>query len=387
MRTDEIREHLTDKLLPFWAAMRDDRRGGYIGLMDYGLNADESADKGCIYHSRILWTFSTAALTLNDARWRAEADHAYAFLKRFFDQEHGGVYWSVTADGQPQDTTKHTYCQAFAIYGLSAYYRLTGLSEARERAMALFQLIETRMRDADGYGEAYLRDLTPRSNEKLSENGVMASRTMNTLLHVVEAYAELQRACPDEAVLTAGQKILAIFMNYVYNRQKRRLEVFFDQSYRSLIDMQSYGHDIEASWLLWDAAKTLLPAGALGPYRDMCLDLARSTTERALTDNGLLSECVRGVDDTVRVWWVQAETLLGLENAYELTGESVWLTRMAEQWDTIKRLFIDERPGGEWHWSVYEDGTPTGKPVAEPWKGPYHNGRMCLRMIDAGLTF
>ena len=179
------------------------------------------------------------------------ARHAFAFLPHFEDTERGGVYWSVTADGEPLDKTKHTYCQA----------------------MALFRLIETKCSDAGGYGEAYEPDFTPVGNEKLSDNPKLmerhetASRTMNTLLHVLEGYAELYRAMPDEAVRRAGEVCLERFLNVMYNPGKRRLEVFYDRNYRSLLDMQSFGHDIEASWLIWDAAETLLPESPTTAWR------------------------------------------------------------------------------------------------------------------------
>ena len=385
MLRDEIREHLETKILPFWEKLADPAQGGYYGYMDKDLKIDPEADKGCILNSRILWTFSTAARELDGGdAYRPFADRAYEFLSRFEDPRHGGVYWSVTFDGKPADTTKHTYCQAFAVYGLAAYYRLTGKKEALEKAMGLFRLMESRCRDEGGYLEALKEDFSPESNEKLSENGVMASRTMNTLLHVVEAYAELYRACPTEEVRRAGEEGLTRLLKVFYNPEKRRLEVFCDAEYRSLLDMQSYGHDIEGSWLLWDAAETLIPkAEDRAPWREMCLDLVRSVTERAFTDHGLKNECVDGVEDETRVWWVQAETMLGFANAYALTGEEIWKERMRIEWNAILRMIVDPREGGEWFWSVDEDGTPTGRAVAEEWKCPYHNGRMCLRLLSS----
>lgn len=385
MLSEEIRNHLENKILPFWEGLADPVYGGYYGYVDKELRVVKEADKGCILNSRILWTFSTAARELNQPELREYADRAYDFMRRFEDDKNGGVFWSVTFDGKPADTTKHTYCQAFAVYGLAAYYRLTGKQEALDKAMALFRLIESKCSDAGGYLEALKADFSPESNEKLSENGVMASRTMNTLLHVVEAYAELERACPDAAVRKAGRVCLERFLHTFYNPERHRLEVFCDDAYHSLLDMQSYGHDIEASWLLWDAAVTLLPEAERMPYREMCLDLARSVCERAFTDHGLKNECVDGVNDELRIWWVQAETMLGVENAWELTSESVWLDRLETQWRSIQRLIVDKRAEGEWYWSVYEDGRLTERPMVEEWKCPYHNGRMCLRLMKAKL--
>ena len=384
MLKDELARHLREKILPFWERLADPVNGGYYGWMDRELRVNPAAHKGCILNARILWSFATAARVTGEERYREDARRALDFLSRFEDGERGGVYWSVTAEGQPLDTTKHTYCQAFVIYGLAAWYRLTGDENALQRAMDLFDVIEKRCRDAGGYGEAYQADFSPESNEKLSENGVMASRTMNTLLHVLEAYAELYRARPSERVRQAGVEALERFLKVMYNPAKHRLEVFYDADYRSLLDMQSYGHDIEASWLIWDAAETLLPPEARGPWREMCLDLARSVYERAFTDHGLRNECVDGVNDETRIWWVQAETLLGLDNARRLTGEPMWEKAMETQWNTIQRMIVDPRPLGEWYWSVHEDGSLTGRPMVEEWKCPYHNSRMCLRLMELG---
>ena len=382
MFRNEIEEHLRDKLLPFWENLEDRTHGGFFGLVDRDLRIWPEADKGCILHARILWTFSTAARILKDASLLEYADHAYHSLSMFEDPVNGGYFWSVTHDGKPSDTSKHTYCQAFVIYGLASYSRLTGSAEALRKAEALFRTVSSRCTVHNGYGEAYRSDFSPESNEKLSENGVLASRTMNTLLHVLEACAELYRAGGNEEVRQAGIRILERFLGSLYNPEKHRLEVFLDDTYRPLLDMQSYGHDIEASWLVWDAAEAFLPEDDLPPYRAMCLDLARSVTERAFTDHGLLNECVNGVNDCQLVWWVQAETVLGFVNALQLTGEPVWGDRVLKEWDAILAKIVDPRPGGEWYWSVLEDGSFTG-PVAGEWKCPYHNGRMCLRVLEA----
>ncbi len=385
MLSDEMKAHLTGTILPFWEKLADETLGGFYGYVDKNLRVKRDADKGCILHSRILWTFSTAARILGDDGLRASADRAYDFLRRFEDVEHGGVYWSVTHDGRPADTTKHTYCQAFAIYGLAAYYRLTGNREALDKAAGLYRLIEEKCRDVEGYGEAYRADFSPESNEKLSENGVMASRTMNTLLHVLEGYTELYRAWPDEGLREKGKQALARFLHTIYNRHEHRLDVFFDADFHPLLDMQSYGHDIEASWLLWDSVTALLPEAEWPPYRDMCLDLARSVRQRAFTDHGLKNECVDGEVNELRVWWVQAETMLGFANAYSLTQDEAWLECLSAQWAAIRRMIVDKRPGGEWYWSVYENGELTERPMVEEWKCPYHNGRMCLRLMEANL--
>ena len=385
MIREELREHLETRILPFWAGLSDERFGGFYGHMDEELRLRKDADKGCILNSRILWTFSTAARVLNREKWQGPAEQAFRFFPRFEDGEHGGVYWSVTHDGKPADTTKHTYCQAFAIYGLAAYYRLTGEASALEKAKALFRIIENKCRDEKGYLEALKADFTPESNEKLSENGVMASRTMNTLLHVVEAYAELYRAWPDAAVHEAGRQALLQCMAQVYHPAKRRMEVFFDNDFHPLLDMQSYGHDIEGSWLLADAGGVFLKDGERGRLNAMCLDLLISAAERAWTAQGLDYECVNGEVNTIRAWWPQAEAMLGFAWGWRQTGDAAWLERLAQQWRYIQSAVVDPREGGEWLNEIQRDGTSLHKPVVEEWKCPYHNGRMCLMIVISAL--
>ncbi|MCR5094907.1 MAG: AGE family epimerase/isomerase [Lachnospiraceae bacterium] len=382
MSVSKYQEHLEKKLLPFWQSLKDEEFGGYYGYMGEDLQLEKKADKGCILNSRILWFFSTAARVLGRDDLRSYADHAYRFLKQFEDEEHGGVYWSVSYDGKPADTTKHTYCQAFAVYGLAAYYRLTGNPEVLEKAAALFRVIETRCRDDGGYLEALKADFSPESNEKLSENGIMASRTMNTLLHVLEAYAELCRANTAQDVRAAGVRCLEQFLHTVYNPEKRRMEVFFDAEFHPLLDMQSYGHDIEGSWLIWDAAETFLPEEEREPWKAMCLDLLQSSTERAFTDHGLHYEIVGGEVNTIRAWWPQAEAMLGFAFGRRMTDDPAWDTKMQKQWDYIMRVIVDPRENSEWFNEIREDGTSIGKPILEEWKCPYHNGRMCLQLLE-----
>ncbi len=377
----EIRRHLTDRLLPFWKGLRDDTLGGYIGYIGYDLTRDAQAERGCILNSRILWFFSEAARTLDDASFLPYADHAYDMLCRMQDIRHGGVYWSLAADGTVADGTKHTYNQAFAIYALSAYARARGCPGALERAHDLCDLIEARCTDAGGYLEAFNPDWTPAGNEKLSENGVMATRTMNTLLHVLEAYTALYEVGKSPRVYERLCRILDLFETKIYNPQRRRQEVFFDADYRSLIDLHSFGHDIETSWLADHTLDVMGDAARTARVRPLLMAMAEEVYQLALTDHGFANECERGRVDTTRIWWVQAEALVGFLNAYERTGQEKYLRASESQWRYIRDVMADPRPGSEWFWSVDEAGRPSEKPIVEPWKCPYHNGRMAFEVI------
>lgn len=378
----EVRRELTDRILPFWRGLRDDEKGGYIGQVEFDLARKPEAERGCILNSRILWFFSEAYLLLREPELLDEADHAYEMLCQMLDGEYGGVYWSMNADGTVADSTKHTYNQGFAIYALSAYYRAGGKQEALKLAMELFLLVEEKCFDGEGYLEAFTADWKPAGNDKLSENGVEAGRTMNTLLHVLEGYTGLYEAGKDPEVRQRLLWIMNTWAEKIYNPQRRRQEVFFDLSYHTLIDLHSFGHDIETSWLADHTLDVLGDRALTEKIRPMLLAMADHTLSAAYTaGNGFSNESENGKGDTTRVWWVQAEALLGFLNAYEHTHEQRYLDAVRSQWKYIKGKIIDPREGSEWFWSVKEDGTPIEKPIVEPWKCPYHNGRMCLEVI------
>lgn len=379
----EVRRELTDRIIPFWKKLRDDEHGGYYGYMDFDLKVDKEYEKGCILNSRILWFFANAYMTLKEKSLLAEAAHAYSFMRDYCeDKEYGGVFWSVTYDGLPLDTTKHIYNQAFAIYALSSYYAASNDSSALDFAMSLFEKIETIGTDSYGYLESFNRKWELEDNDKLSENGLLADKTMNTLLHVLEAYTELYRVNKDEKVRSALVKILDAFRNQVYNEKTNRLEVFFDEKMNTISDLYSYGHDIEASWLLDRAATVLSDDKIKADTNAYTNKLVAEVYKEALADGAMNNECFKGVVDTTRVWWVQAEAMVGFCNCYEKTGEEKYKDITEQLWDYIKNYIIDKREGSEWFWDLDKENNPVSrKPIVEPWKCPYHNGRMCMEII------
>ena len=379
----EIKKHLTDDLIPFWRGMKDSEYGGFYGYMGYDLAIDKKAVKGCILNSRILWFFSNAFLTLGEDALLKEARHAFLFLKEhFLDREYGGVYWSLSYDGRPEDDTKHTYSQAFAIYALSSYYEASGDGEALEIARSLIRLVEDKCRDEYGYLEAFTRDFHPEDNDKLSENGVMAEKTMNTLLHIFEAYTEFYRVTKEEQVADRLKYMLGLMADRIYNQELGRQEVFFDRTWNSLIDLYSYGHDIETAWLVDRGLKILGDRALTERLAPITEAITENIYNRAYTDHSLANEAENGVVDTTRVWWVQAEAVVGFLNGYQKNPEKSEYLRAAEDiWGYIREYMIDKREGSEWFSGLDVDRKPLGKPIADPWKCPYHNGRMCFEVI------
>ncbi len=380
----EMKQHLQDVILPFWKGLKDEEFGGYYGFMDTELNLDKKAVKGCILNSRILWFFSNAWAVLQDESLKEYADHAYEFMKKYcYDEERGGVYWSVTYDGKPEDTTKHTYNQAFAIYALSSYYDVSGNKEALTLAQKLRDVVEEKCFDEVGYKEALDINFNPAENDKLSENGVMADRTMNTLLHVFEAYTELYRVSKDEIAATKLRWMMDLVADKIYNPALHRQEVFFDNNYTSLIDLHSYGHDIETAWLVDRGASVLGDEAYIAKMAPITADLEQNVYKLAYSENSFKNECERGVDDERRIWWVQAEAVVGFYNGWQKDNSKTHYLEAAENiWKFIQDKVVDKRPGSEWFSEVDVNGKPyMHKPILEPWKCPYHNGRMCLEMI------
>ena len=427
----ELQDEFQNHVIPFWEGLADPERGGFFGVLDNALVLHKDADRGCILNSRILWFFANLYLKFKKEEYLNYAENAYDYLcTHFLDKEYGGVFWSVTADGAPAETLKHTYNQAFAIYGLSSYYAASGNRDALALAWNLFQVIESRCRDTDGYLEAFTREFGPMENDKLSENGVMAARTMNTLLHVMEAYTELYRVAAvregeeEDAFLYEIRnevedritEILHIFRDEIYNEKRRRMEVFFDAEYNSLIDLYSYGHDIETAWLI-DRTVEVLELGGTEfdlshitgalieevyrsaydgyvPTEDDRMDWTAAGVNKAFftresriwmegqIGHSLPAECENGVNDENRVWWVECEAIIGFINGYQRTGDEKYLTAAKEIWRYTKAYLVDRREGSCWYGYIHADGTPEpAKNIADEWTCPYHSGRMWLEVL------
>ena len=387
MLSDKAYENYYKIILPYWEGLIDEENGGFYGYVDFDLNVHNDAPKGVILNSRILWFFSNAYLTYRDDDLLYYANHAYKFLKeKCIDRENGGVFWMLNADGTVKDSIKHTYNQAFAIYALSSFYDATGNQEALETAFEIFQIIEEICTDDLGYLEAFSVDFQPADNDALSENGVLADRTMNTLLHVLEAYTELYRVSGDEHVETKLRFIINQFETKVYNSEKERLEVFFDYNLNSILDLESYGHDIEATWLLDRACEVLGDSELLKKSRSYTAKIAEAVYNRSYKKGSLENECCKGITDTTRVWWVQAEAVVGFLNAYKYTSDEKYLAAANDIYAFIEDKFVDKRDGGEWFWDLNENGIPESKkPIVEPWKCPYHNGRMVFEIKKRGF--
>ncbi|WP_308415437.1 AGE family epimerase/isomerase [Sporanaerobium hydrogeniformans] len=385
----EIKQNLLETISPFWKKLKDEKWGGFYGLVNYDLELDKKAPKGVILNSRILWYFANQYLLLANEEDLTYARHAYTFLKDYcLDKEYGGVYWMMSYDGKVIEDMKHTYNQAFAIYALSSYYDATKEQEALDIAYTLFYKIEKVCREKYGYGEAFTKEWKATYNNKLSDNrylcseGIIAEKTMNTLLHILEAYTEFYRVTKDKKVKERLEDLLVIFKNYVYNENTESLEVFFDNHMQSITDLHSYGHDIEAAWLLDRAAEIVEEEALIQMTKAYTIKLAYKIKEVAFEEGALNNERYKKQIDKTKVWWIQSEGIVGFINAYEKTGDEAFLELAAALWQYIQTYLIDKRSNSEWYWEVNEKGEPISKKaIVEPWKCPYHNGRMCFEVM------
>lgn len=397
--TFALRHNLEENILPFWLErMPDLALGGYLGRIDGNDTPDPGAPKGAILNGRLLWTFSAAYRLLRVPAYLDAATRAYEYLRdRFIDHETGGVYWSLDASGTPLDTKKQSYAIGFAIYGLSEYARATSSDEALSLARGLFRTLEDHARDlpenGGGYIEAFTRDWQEISDMRLSDKDANEKKTMNTHLHILEPYTNLYRVWPDPELKEAIIDLLRIFLDVMEDPATAHLGLFFDENWCRQDRNISYGHDIEASWLLLEAAMVLTetPDAASDPrlqplyekVKRHCLAIANAALE-GRDDAGWMAyeRFGDGRLDTERHWWVQAEDVVGLVYLYKHHGVDLALDKAWNSWRWIEHNLVD-REGGEWHWSLMPDGSVNRRDdKAGFWKCPYHNSRMCLEVMQ-----
>ncbi len=378
----EARRELTDHLAPFWLNRTlDHERGGFVGRIDGKGRVDAGAPKGAVLNARILWFFSAAARSLGRADCLAAARRARSYLTGpLTDPEYGGVYWTVDPEGRPLDTRKLVYAQAFALYGLAEYYRTEPSGDVLETALRLYRLIETHAADETygGYHEAFSRRWEPLEDARLGADDDDAPKSMNTHLHLLEAYTALYRIRPDAGLRSRLSALLALFEERIVDERTGHLRKFFTRDWQPTTDAVTYGHDIEASWLIREAA------GALGESRPYAraAALAGAALEGVDRDGGLMNEGrPGGVTDTDKHWWPQAEAVIGFLDAYRATGERPYLEAARGAWAFIRRVMVDAE-GGEWFFRVSREGRPyREEDKVGLWKCPYHNGRACLEVL------
>ena len=384
----QAKKELTENILPYWTSKMCNPAGGFYGRISGNEETDLSAPVGNIMTARLLWTFSSAYRLFKDS---AEAEGYLAMatrakdliISRFYDPEYGGTYWSLNPDGTPLDTKKQIYAIAFTIYGLAELNRATGDAKALEYAIKLFNSIEDHSFDTekDGYFEAFTRTWDTIEDMRLSDKDANESKTMNTHLHVLEAYTCLYRVWKNSRLEERLRGLIGIFEKHILGPDGH-LRLFFDDDWNSGYDIVSYGHDIEASWLIHEAALVLGDEAVIGRIEKLVPAIAAAAGEGFSPEGGMIYEMNAEETDRDRHWWVQAETVVGYLNLWDHFGTQEGLENALTCWDFIKANLID-RENGEWFWSLREDGTVNrDDDKAGFWKCPYHNGRMCMEIIE-----
>lgn len=382
----EVLSELQDNILPYWMERMTDPRGGFYGRRDGNDCLDTDAPKGAILNARILWTFSAAYRVLRRPEYLETATRAKReIIDRFYDREFGGIYWSLDAQERPLDTKKQFYAIGFAIYGLSEYARATGDTEALEYAQRLFHDIETHSRDHElgGYLEAAQRDWTPIADMRLSAKDDNAAKTMNTHLHIIEPYTNLLRVWPDAELREATATLLRLFLDkFVEAGDRGHLALFFDPEWHRQDGEISYGHDIEASWLMLETAQVLGDPDLLERTMACTRRIADAAAEGRCYDGSMVYERhASGRYDDDKHWWVQAENVIGQLYQYIFHGRSEQLRLAAQSWAYIRDNIVD-REHGEWLWSRRGTAPNRTDDKAGFWKCPYHNSRMCLEVAE-----
>jgi mannobiose 2-epimerase len=376
-----------DELLNWWITFSQDKKnGGFYGKIDNQNRSDVHAVKGLVLNARILYTFSSAYLINKKAAFLEIADRAYHYLTTyFFDEKNGGFYWSVAADGSRLDGKKQVYGQAFVIYALSEYYKINANSGALDLAKSTFRFLEAHSFDHInlGYIEALSEDWKPTNELRLSAKDQNEKKSMNTHLHLIEAYGNLYTVWPDEKLKKAIEQLLSNFKDHIIHPITSHLRLFFTETWEVKATEISFGHDIEAAWLLQEVAIQLNDENEISYFKALALKMAKATAKGLAKNGGLYYEFDPKSNHWTKEfhWWPQAEALVGFLNAYEISGDQLFLQQALDVWAFIKKHLKDLK-NGEWFWGTNDDYTlMQGEDKAGFWKCPYHNGRACLEVI------
>lgn len=381
----EFENELTDNILHFWVKeVYDAKRQTFWGEITNDGRKDSDAPLSAVFITRILWTFSAAYTKYPTVLYKKMADEAYRILlEDFWDNENGGIYWSVTPKGKPLDTKKQFYAEAFFMYAMAEYCLAFQSKQAKEYALEMFALMEKHAFDNmhGGYLEAKTADWKETEDQYLSPNGLGIKKTMNTHLHILEAYTNLFRIHKNNVSHEKLKHLIQVFMEKIIDHNTGHLILFFDRDWTVRSEIDSYGHDIEATWLLVEAAEVLGDEEILKTVKSAALRMAKVSLEEGFASHGGMyyeKEGTKMMDQFD--WWPQAESVVGCFNAWQLSGEQKFLNQAEKSWKFIQDHIIDKQ-NGEWFWGVDANLNPVKNSKVGPWKAPYHNARMCMEMI------
>ncbi len=380
----ELDDELIHNILPFWInRMQDMVNGGFYGCINGKGKVIKDAHKGSVLNTRILWTFSAAYRLYGNKEYLEVATRAQKYLlKNFIDKKYKGVYWQLNHTGSPSNSKKQVYAQAFAIYGLTEYWHATGDGDSLELSIEIFKVIEEYCfkHKTNGYVEALSEEWQPIEDMRLSSKDENMYYTMNTHLHILEAYTKLYSVWKDTNLKGSLRNLIEVFLDKIIDKDTNHLNLFFDENWKSSNKKISFGHDIEAAWLLNEAALMLEDKEIIERVRFKSNLIANTASDGFMSDGSMIYEYNPHTDniDKERHWWVQAEAVTGFYQHYIQHDNEESLIKAFNCWNYIKKNLID-KDQGEWYWSILEDGTPNiNDDKAGFWKCPYHNSRMCM---------
>jgi len=381
----QFENELTDNILNYWVKeVYDTNRRTFFGRITNAGKKYPEAALSAVLTTRILWTFSAAYRFYPTAIYKKIADEAYRILmETFWDNDNGGIYWSVFPDGKPEDTKKQFYAEAFFIYAMSEFGLAFKDERAKQIAVSMFMLMEKYAFDTEfgGYIEANTADWKETDDQRLSPKDLDVKKSMNTHLHILEAYTNLYRIYKDDQLKKKLEHLLRVFLDKIIDEKTGHLILFFDKDWTVRSEIDSYGHDIEATWLMHEAAEVLGNHDIVEEVEKVAVKITDVTIAEGLaTHGGMYYEKAEGHLHEQFDWWPQAEAVVGFFNSYQITKNDKYLAQSKKSWTFIQDHIIDKK-NGEWFWGVGADLKPLNGDKVGPWKGPYHNGRMCMEMI------
>jgi len=384
---ERVRKELFGNIVPFWIIHTMDKEfGGFFGRISNDLKVEKEAQKSLILIARIVWTFSALFRFEQKPEYLRMAKHGYDFLiDKFLDNKYGGTYWLVDYEGSVLVALKKIYGQAFSIYAFVEYYSATREQDALDNAIQIYELIEKNNYDKEnqGYMEAANRDWSTTEEMRLSEVDMNEVKSMNTHLHLMEAYTSLYRVWKDEGLKAKLEELINVFINHIIDPETLHLKLFFDEVWNVKSKSVSFGHDIEAGWLLCEAVDVLENSVLKEKVHSLILKMADVTLKEGFSEQTAIYTEMDGdgsLDKNIQ-WWPQSEAVVGLLNAFDVSGHELYLFQAEKAWKFIESNFVDKK-FGEWFYEVDNNNSPVKElnKVSE-WKGPYHNSRACIEIL------
>jgi mannobiose 2-epimerase len=380
---------LITHIIPYWKhRVFSEPLDSFNGRIDALNQIHPKAERSAILMARIAYSFAATYKLTSDITQLAPMQAAIRILNdEFTDHTNGGFYWMTDYKGLVVDSKKHIYAQSFGIYAYATVFDAVGDKAILDRGIELFRLIEKHafLAESLAYYEAFSQDWKPLEDVRLGESDLIAPRSTNTHLHILEAFTALYKVWPDQALKERLIMLLEVFLDKIYNPHGNHFNAFFDEKWQSISSVYSYGHDIETVWLMLDAAHAIKHTELIIRCEQITLEVSRMVVDQGIDDQygGMYNAGQHGiVTDSEKHWWAQAEAMVGLMFAYKLSGNVEYLNAVFSLWNFITNHIIDKQHG-EWFFRVNREGAPllTDDKVG-PWKCPYHTSRACIMVYS-----